>query len=288
MKLGIPITNRALLPLAALALSALVGLVLLLGPAFSPVEGAEEHSRIYFSDCAGTVNEEGPTYQVIGTVATTEHRPYNLAYHLDMVDGTAESRRDYEHKWGVIVTGNPSALSIGIWNDNHLDDGETFVAIVGSSSDDLGQNPDQRCVITIRDNDPPRVRDIRLVSRPADRETYRRGEKIEIEVEFDNKVHVVGVPAVPVWVTDHPKGIFWAAPEDPSDIKQATYVSGNNTKVLKFAYEVQAGDRDSRGLVVPLLERNSLGKGTVKWALGERYADHSTNDAFRGPKVNGR
>ena len=288
MKLGIPITRRAPFLIAASALSALVALVVLFGPSFSPVEGAEDHSRIYFSDCVGTVTEEGPTYQVIGTVSTTEHRPFNLAYRLDMVDGTAQYRRDYEYLWGVIVTGNPSQLSVGIWNDEHLDDGETFVAIVGSSDDDLGENPDQRCLITIRDNDPPRVRDIRLVSKPAVGKTYRRGENIEIEMEFDNKVHVVGAPSVPLWVTDPPKRITYNPPANPSDIKQATYVRGNNTKVLKFAYQVRAGDWDSDGLVVPRLERTGLGQGTVKWAFGERYANHSTEEAFwTGYKVYG-
>lgn len=287
MNLGIPILRRAPLLIAASALFALVGLFILFGLALSPVEGAEEHSVIYISDCPGTVNEERHSRQVVATVATTENRPYNLAYFLDMVDGTAKRWKDYEHRGGVILSANPDQPSIMITNDDHLDDGETFLVKVGDSRDDIGQNPDQRCLITIRDNDPPRVREMRLTSEPADGDTYRRGEKIKVEVEFDNKVHIVGVPSVPLWVALPPKGITWSPPGDPSDIKQATYVSGTDTKVLKFAYEVQAGDRDVDGLVVPALKRKSLGEGTVKWAFGDRYADHSSTDAYFAHKVDG-
>ena len=90
-----------------------------------------------------------------------------------------------------------------------------------------------------------------------------------------------------LYIADPPKGITWAKPTDQSDIKQATYVSGTETKVLKFAYEIQAGDWDGDRLVVPLLERTSLGEGTVKWAFGDRYADHSGTDAYFAHQVDG-
>ena len=204
-----------------------------------------------------------------------------------MVNGTADDA-DLGHESGLILTSNPSHFKPLIVDDNHLDDGETFIFMVAWDREDVGRNPDQRCVTTIRDSDPPRAREMRLVSEPADGDTYRRGEKIKIEVEFDNAVHVVSDPAVPLWIHVSHNGNPWAYPRDLSNIKQATYVSGTNTHVLKFAYEVQAGDWDTDGLVVPSLSSNGLGRGTVKWAFGDRYANHSTDRWHHSHKVNGR
>ena len=286
MKLGFPIKTRILLPLAAFMMIVLVGLVILSELAFAPATPAQRHSDIYISDCPGTVTEGGPRQQVIATVNTTQYRTH-LAYHLYTVTGTATSS-DFTKKGGIIVTGKPHQLETLIIDDDHLEDGEYFVVTVGTSDDDIGRNADQRCLVTIRDNDPPRAREMRLVSEPADGETYRLGEKIEIEVEFDNKVRIVGDPAVPLWFTVPANGNPWNAPEDESGIKRATYVRGNESKVLKFAYQVTAGDSDSDGLVVPSLGRTSLGEGMIKWSFGDRNADHSTDRKHHAHKVNGR
>lgn len=58
MRLGIPIKNRAIFLFAPSAVCALIGLVILFGPAFSPVEGSEEHSLTSMAGCPGTVIEE--------------------------------------------------------------------------------------------------------------------------------------------------------------------------------------------------------------------------------------
>lgn len=288
MNLRFPIRTRLSLSLATFALIFLVGVITFSEIAMSPDRNAEEHSLIYIADCPGTVNEEGPRDQVIATVATTDaDRGQSLAFYRDMVHGTTDDP-DLGLEQGLIVTGNPHHFKPLIVDDNHLDDGETFTYMVAWDRDDVGRNPDQRCVTTIRDNDPPRVRQMRLASEPADGETYRRGEKIKIEVEFDNKVHIVRDPAVPFWIHVSHNGNPWAYPRDLSNIKQATYVSGTNTHVLQFAYEVQAGDWDTDGLVVPSLGRTGLGERTIKWAFGDRYADHSTEIWHHGHKVNGR
>ena len=285
MKLGFPIKTRIPLPLATFMMIALFGLVILSALAFAPAAPAQRHSSIYISDCPGTVTEEGPRQQVIATVNTTLYRTH-LAYHLYTVTGTATGS-DFSKKGGIMVTGKPDQLETLIIDDDHLDDGEYFVVTVGSSDDDIGRNADQRCMVTIRDNDPPRAREMRLVSEPADGETYRLGEKIEIEVEFDNKVRIVGDPAVPLWFTVPANGNPWNAPTDESGIKRATYVRGNESKVLKFSYEVTAEDRDSDGLVVPSLGRASLGQGMVKWSFGDRNANHSTDRTHHAHKVDG-
>ena len=284
MNLRFPIRTRLVLSLATFALIALVGVIALSEVALSPDNDAEAHSPIYIAECAGTVNEEAPSEQELATVTSTDGEP-GLFYYLDMVNGTAD-QSDFAYVSGGIITSNPHHLKTYIIDDDRLDDGETFTVKVGSKAHNIGRNSDQQCVITIMDNDPPRVRHMRLVSEPADGDTYRRDEKIEIEVVFDTKVRVVGDPVVRLWISVPERGV-WSYPSDPSDIKRATYVSGTETKVLKFAYTVQAGDWDSDGLVIPSFNHNSLGKGTIKWAFGDRDADHYTEYPYHGPKVDG-
>ena len=282
MKLKNPMKTRKLLPRVTFTLFGLVILSLL---AFAPDGNAQSHSKIYISECPGTVTEEGPFRQVLATVVSTERRTH-MVYELNMVDGTADRWDDFSYKGGLIVTSSPSQVKTIIIDDDHLDDGETFIITVGPR-DEVGLNPDQRCTITIRDNDPPRVRQVRLVSKPADGDTYRTGEQIEIEVVFDNKVRIVGEPTMPLWLTVPANGNPWVAPTDPSGFKRAAYVRGSDTTVLRFAYEVGPGDRDSDGLMVPELGRNGLGKGTVKWSFDDRDANHYHNRMYSGHKVDG-
>ena len=284
MNLRFPIRTRLFLSLTTFGLIVLVATIMLSELAFSPDQGAEAHSLIYIAECAGTVNEEGPSEQELAIVTTTAD-DQGLFYYLDMVNGTAD-HSDFGYVSGGIITSNPHHLKTIIIDDDRLDDGETFTVKVGSKAHNVGRNSDQRCLITITDDDPPRVRHMRLVSEPADGDTYRRGEKIEIEVAFDTKVRVVGNPSVRLWISVPERGV-WSYPTDPSDIKRAAYVSGSDTKVLKFAYEVRAGDWDSDGLVVPSLNHTSLGKGTIKWAFGDRDADHFTDDRYHAHKVDG-
>lgn len=284
MNLRFPIRNRLALSLATLTLIVLVGVIALSEIALSPDADAEAHSPIYIAECPGAVNEEAPDEQELATVTSTDGEP-GLFYYLDMVNGTAD-QSDFAYVSGGIITSNPHHLKTYITDDDRLDDGETFTVIVGSKSYNIGRNPDQRCEITITDNDPPRVRQMRLVSQPADGETYRRDEKIEIEVAFDTRVRVVVDPVVRLWISVPERGV-WSYPTDPSDIKRATYVSGSDTKVLKFAYTVKAGDWDSDGLVIPSFNHTSLGKGTIMWAFGDREADHFTELPYHGPKVDG-
>ena len=286
MKLKIPMKTRILLPLATFTMFVLFGPLIFSVLAFAPDANDQGHSTIYISECPGTVTEEGPFRQVVATVASTQKRRTHMVYELNMVDGTADRWDDFSYKAGLIVTSNPSQVKTIITNDDHLDDGETFIVTVGPR-DEVGQNPDQRCTITIRDNDPPRVRQVRLVSKPADGDTYRAGEQIEIEVVFDNKVRIAGEPTMPLWITVPTYGNPWVPPEDPSGFKRAAYVRGSDTKVLRFAYEVGPGDRDSNGLMVPELGRNGLGKGTVKWSFGDRDANHFHNRMYPGHKVDG-
>ena len=151
-----PIRNRLALSLATLALIVLVGVIALSEIALSPDNDAEAHSPIYISECAGTVNEEGPSEQELATVTSTDGEP-GLFYYLDMENGTAD-RSDFGYVSGGIITSNPHHVRTYIIDDDRLDDGETFTVIVGSKSYNIGRNPDQRCEITITDNDPPRVR----------------------------------------------------------------------------------------------------------------------------------
>ena len=282
MQRNTSIPARLILPLAT---SALIGLVALIWVAGAPDAHARERSLVHIADCPGTVAEEGPGRPVAATVATTADQDH-LVYHLDMVYGTADPS-DVGYEWGLIVTSNPDDVRLLIADDDFLDDGETFVVTVGSTSENVGRNSDQRCTVTITDTDPPRAREMRLVSEPADRDTYRLGEKIEIEVEFDHRVRVVDDAAVRVWLFVPELGNPWSYPTSSSHIKKASYVSGSETRVLTFAYEVRPGDWDSDGLVVPPLGHTSLGAGSVKWAFDDRDADHFARDRYRAHRVDG-
>ena len=282
MQRNTSIAGRVALTLAA---SALIGLVALIWVTGAPDAHAREHSLVYIANCPGTVSEEGPGRPVAATVATTADQGH-LVYHLDMVYGTADPS-DVGYQWGLIVTSNPDDVSLLIADDDFLDDGETFLVAVGSTNETVGRNSDQRCTVTIIDNDPPRVVEMRLVSEPADGDIYRLGEEIEIEVEFDNKVRVAGDAAVRVWFYVPESGSSWSYPTNSSHIKKAAYVSGSESQVLTFAYEVRAGDWDSDGLVVPPLGHSSLGEGAVKWAFDDRDADHFTRDRYLAHKVDG-
>ena len=87
-----------------------------------------------------------------------------------------------------------------------------------------------------------------IVSQPASGEVYRFGETIEIALEFDEEVDVVGQPRITILLDDS------ANPE-----RSAVYDRGSGTDTLVFAYTVQAADLDLDGVALP--ERDSDGFG---------------------------
>ena len=77
-----------------------------------------------------------------------------------------------------------------------------------------------------------------IVSTPAADNTYRRGELIEVAVDFSDAVAVLGEPV-----------INFAFGDDPSNLagQVGVYLRGSGTSRLVFGYQVAPGIRDTTG-----------------------------------------
>ncbi len=144
------------------------------------------------------------------------------------------------------------------YEDTLIEGDETFEFYYIESGG--GQNR-KSCTITITDNDPG-VTDVGVVSSPADGRAYRVGERIEVDLTFSSEVRVVGNPALRLHIGDN--------------TVKARYASGSGTNVLRFAYQVQAGDNDDNGVSIPSIGPAGLRARTIKSA----QPDHLDVDAF--------
>ena len=100
------------------------------------------------------------------------------------------------------------------------------------------------------DTSIPMISNIRLTSTPGSDSTYKLGEKIQVQVTFDDVVKVTGTPQLTLKV-----GMGY---------KNALYTSGTGTRYLFFSYTVVAGDEDTNGLSI---DANQLA-GTITDAAG--------------------
>ncbi len=102
----------------------------------------------------------------------------------------------------------------------------------------------------------PAVSSISFSGSPAGGDTYARGEKIQVQVEFDRPVKVTGTPQVALAIGSHTRAAAFSS------------ISGITAS---FAYTVQASDRDADGIGIAA---NALGLsgGSIKAA-----ADGTTN-----------
>ena len=126
----------------------------------------------------------------------------------------------------------------------------------------------------------PYVRSVSVTSRPRVGDTYGRGEKVEVQVTFDQEVVVSGVPVVGLTV-----GGAW---------RGAGYTSGSGTRVLTFHYEVGEDHTDTDG--ISIRPSNSAGTsgfvGTGSSITDEEF-DVAANRAYSaqrnlsGHKVDG-
>ena len=98
----------------------------------------------------------------------------------------------------------------------------------------------------------PRVRLVRIISRPQDGVSYGAGERIAIDVFFDTGIEVTGSPTLALTVGD---GTRQAALKSVFD------------DALRLGYVVQPGDRDSDGIGIAgdALELNG---GSIRSAFG--------------------
>ena len=124
-----------------------------------------------------------------------------------------------------------------------------------------------------------KVTGVNIVSSPASGDTYRFGESIEVDVTFSAPVRAVDTPHVSLWF-DGTGEALW---------RGARYQSGSGTETLRFAYEVQAGDRDTDGILIGGIDYQGLGEGKVLALNHDLEANHSHGEQFlEGHKVNGQ
>ena len=98
---------------------------------------------------------------------------------------------------------------------------------------------------------------MRKVTSSNQNKTYKAGEQINILIRFNEEVIVNGTPSLELNLS--------------SEVKNATYFSGNGTSTLQFTYEVQSTDRVSDLDYVSSSSLN-LNGGNISSAIGNKTA----------------
>ena len=210
-------------------------------PTFSLSKVPADTAKLYL-DCPDTTVVEGDSVDVF-LIRVTNHQhilPFAAYWHTDA--GTAGTD-DYVHQntesiWSTREEhlANRAKRTFETREDTLIEGNETFTARFTPTDlvvDLDDPTRDNKCVITIIDNDP-NITDIEIISSPIREGTYGENETIEFEATFSRAVDVAGNPALGLWV-----GSNW---------KSAGYLRGSGTNKLVFGYEVQSADRDDDGI----------------------------------------
>ena len=111
-----------------------------------------------------------------------------------------------------------------------------------------------------------------IISSPADGDTYRRGETIELAFTFPSPLDVEGTPAVSIKLAEE---------GSEGAVRRATYVRGSGTNTLVFSYDVKTADRDPDGLSLRGTWLHSDGRvGGVYFDDGDRILGGDTDVAI--------
>ena len=224
-----------------LALGMLAGLIGL--TAFLQPDTASADQAKFYLDCPTSEVREGGDVDVF-LVRVTNHQhgvTFGAYWHTDA--GTAGTD-DYVHQdTGAIWSNESERLAnrakrtFRTREDALVEGNETFTARfspVDNVVDRDDPTRDEKCEITIVDDDP-NITGIEVISDPArDNNTYGVGETIEIEATFSTSVDVDGNPGLGLSV-----GSNW---------RSASYLRGSGSDTLVFGYTVKADDRDSDGI----------------------------------------
>ena len=124
--------------------------------------------------------------------------------------------------------------------------------------------------------EPPRVTGVSLVSRPRSGDTYKSGETLRAQVWLSELAVVTGSPQL--------------ALEIGTQTRTMSYVGLDRTRVLEFAYTVQASDADADGVSIgssalSLPTGTSLA-GAEGGTVGVSLSGHAITNAS-GHKVDG-
>ena len=229
---------------AVLVLVALVALVWFAGLQ-NPQPILADQAKFYL-DCPTTTVREGKNVDVFLVRVTDHQHSVNFGAYWHTDAGTAGTD-DYVHQdtgaiWGsqAEAQANRTKHTFETKQDALLEGNETFTARFTPTDNVVNINDparDNKCEITIEDDDP-NITSLSVISEPArDNGTYGVSEVIEIQATFSTSVDVDGNPGLGIWV-----GSNW---------RSANYLRGSGSNKLVFGYTVQSGDSDSDGIRVP-------------------------------------
>ena len=164
-------------------------------------------------------------HKVLEAYAFTDHRYYTA----DPNDFTEYHGVKFEQSEGSTLW-----FPIHTTADTRPEHDETFA--IGFWDDGVWH----RCVVTILDDDAPRILNVELITSPLDLWAYRSGESIDVAVTLDSKVDVEGSPQLALYFGSG-EGSIW---------RGAEYLAGSGTRELLFRYRVQPEDFDIDGVKV--------------------------------------
>ena len=244
-------------------------------------------------DAPAAVEEDAGTAAVTVTITTRQNSAPTIDVDLyyRWQEGTATRGEDYTappgqvFKDGVLFATVPASafspnaagtawvtersFTIGIINDREADRDETIAFYVTT-----GTYRSAKHTITIRDDDTPVLRNVRLVSGPGSDGVWRTGEWVDVEVRYSLPVVVERPDCWPLsaYGTCWPPGpymvVAFSSHARPGHGKWlsaqlARYVGGSRTDTLRFAYQV--GDKEDGALGVVVADNGmSLRGATIR------------------------
>ncbi len=225
--------------LAAIMLAALVGAVVLLGPAQAAPVHAQESNIVADCEFWATNPGEGDNYRV--TISAEDENAHIAGWWhtvahpaTSSVPGAAAAGQDYvdvQYQWQEgrgSVTGEFSTIEDGY--------AERLELLTIRFENALEGGEDVECEIAIWDDDVG-VIEVNITSSPADGHTYRTGETIEIALTFNRHTKVRGEVLLDLRLGD------------ASDASRRVARYHRHTgAIVYFRYQVRPGDFDDNGI----------------------------------------
>ena len=259
-----------------------IGILLVLWFASPSLVRAHSDYTVQIGSCPLHVTE-GDSYRIR---VQSDGGTGRLGFYVRIDPGTA-GVHDFLNSGGLYNTPNPADIWLATLEDTKIEGPESFTFAVGRRPASVGATAEQRCTVTIIDDDATRVTDVRVASSPAAGDAYRENEKVRIQVRFDALVRVAKAPTIVLWI-GNPDGPAWTPPANSWEWKRAAYTGGSGTDTLEFAYRVESGDFDNDGLIVAPMNSTGMGDGAIKTLATELDADHTNPGLLTDQRVNGR